>query len=555
MMSSSRVINIVGAGLAGMSAAIELAKLHIPCRLISSQPSERAQSVLAEGGINAALNVMGEEDDPSQHFEDTMRGGRWLADPNAVEGFVKAAPEITEWLRSIGVPFQMEDGRLIQRNFGGQKKKRTSYAKSSTGKILASALIDDVRKYESAGLVRRFAHHTFLKLAVTDGGPNNKDDGTESYGSSCCGLYLRDEYSKKHYFAPGPVILCFGGCNGLFPGATTGTTQNSGDALASVLDQGVTLANLEFIQYHPTTARISGKCMLISEAARGEGGRLFVRRNGAPWYFLEEKYPELKNLMPRDVISREIAFLDKDPACEKQVYLDLRGLTKDIWKHRLSDLREEISYYMGIDPATTPVPIRPGIHYFMGGIYVDEKHRTSMNGLYAAGECASQYHGANRLGGNSMLGALYGGKVAAQTAASGLLEGEYSANSPFPLELAEIQGTDEKESVLTPGLAEHIGRILQEGLGILRDQDSMEKALKELHTCVCNTAADFRRLQLARAMLICALSRKESRGAHYRIDFPVENDVFWQKTSCISNICGQLSYSTVPLPERRGRHD
>ncbi|MBR1780597.1 MAG: FAD-binding protein, partial [Oscillospiraceae bacterium] len=502
---------------AGLSAAIELAKQNIETNLISSQPSERAQSVLAEGGINAALNVMGEGDTVEEHFADTMRGGVSLADPNAVFGLVSHAPAIVERLSAIGVPFQMENGALIQRNFGGQKKKRTAYARSSTGKVLMTAMIDEARRYEAAGLIHRFPHHDLLKLRLEDG--------------VCTGALVQDSYSRRCDTFPGAVILCLGGLNGLFPGKTTGTTQNTGDALAALFGQGVALANLEMIQYHPTTVQIPGKRMLISEAARGEGGRLFVERSGQRWYFMEEKYPALGNLMPRDVISREMARLDG------QVYLDLTGLTKQTWREKLPDLRSEIRHYLKLDPARTPVPVSPGIHFFMGGVWVDEGHRTNLPGLYAAGECACQYHGANRLGGNSLLGAIYGGMTAARTAAE-----ETALPGGEPTEVAHTAPAQ-------AGNALELGDILFSGLGILRDQETMEGALERLSALEPSP-----RVTLGRAMLCSALARRESRGAHTRTDFPERDDQQYQRTTVA--VCGGegIEISFREIPARREAH-
>ena len=504
-------VTILGAGLAGLTAAIELAQQNIETSLISPMPSERAQSVLAEGGINAALDLMGENDTVGEHFADTMRGGVNLADPNAVYGLTSNAPEIVRWLCSLGVPFQMEHGKMIQRNFGGQKKKRTAYAKSSTGKALMTALIDEARKYEAEGLIRRFTHHELTRLDMQNG--------------RCAGAFVRDTFTGQTLRFPGAVILAMGGPNGLFPGSTTGTTLNTGNALAAVFSQGVELANLEFIQYHPTTVQIPGKRLLISEAARGEGGRLFTLRGGERWYFLEEKYPELKNLMPRDVISREMAMLDTP------VLLDLTGLPKTTWKNRLSDLREEIRHYLGIDPAKTPVPVSPGIHFFMGGVSVDERHRTSVPGLYAAGECACQYHGANRLGGNSLLGAIYGGRVAAQTAAEEISDAD------------EPQAAEDKSVDI---MQEDIGSILLSGLGILRSGDAIRKALDELEN-----RPETPRILLGRAMLKSALAREESRGAHTRTDFPERDDERFRKTTIAAYRDGEIHISFRDIPERR----
>ena len=338
---------IIGAGLAGLSASVTLAEHGIPCDLISLQNSERAQSVLAEGGINA----------------------------------------------------NMTDTDIMLRNFGGQKKKRTAYARSSTGKIIMTAVIDEVRKHEASGLIHRYSHHEFIRLLLDD--------------AVCTGVRIKDTYTGKITDFKGMVLLCSGGMNGIFPGMTTGTTQNSGDVTATVFRQGVKLGNLEMLQYHPTTIGISGKRCLVTEAARGEGGRLYINRNGEKWYFMEEKYPELKNLMPRDVVAREMYFVRREHG--GSVYLDMTGLSPETWQKKLSDLREEIIHYLSLDPKTDPIPVKEGIHYFMGGIDTDESHQTNIKNLYAAGECTCQYHGANRLGGNSMLGALYGGRKSAET--------------------------------------------------------------------------------------------------------------------------------------------
>ena len=261
-MEEMKTINVIGAGLSGLSAAITLARAGVKCNLISSQPSERAQSVLAEGGINAALDTMGENDTTQEHFEDTMRGGCYLEAESAVRNLTGHAPEVVRELVRLGVPFRSENGRLILRNFGGQKKKRTAYAKSSTGKIIMTALIDEARKYEASGMICRFPHNELIGMEISRG--------------ELMSLTLRDSYRESVLSLTGAAILCTGGLNGFFEGMTTGTTQNTGNAAAIAFCAGVEFANLEFIQYHPTTVQISDKRMLISEAARGEGGRLFT---------------------------------------------------------------------------------------------------------------------------------------------------------------------------------------------------------------------------------------------------------------------------------------
>ena len=532
-------VNIIGAGLAGLAAAVTLAEADVSVNLVSVQPSERAQSVLAAGGINGALNTMGEDDCPENHFADTIRAGCGIADPEAVRALTEHAPQILRWLDRLGVPFNRTDsGAIMQRNFGGQKKKRTAYAKSSTGKMLMTALIDEVRKYEAAGLVKRCSHHEFLSLLMTDDG-DQKARSTAGDGDQMfvCGAWIRDTHSGEIIRLNGPVILAFGGMNGIFPGLTTGTTANTGDGAAAVFAQGIRFSSLEMIQYHPTTMGIAGKRCLVSEAARGEGGRLFIMRGGKEWYFMDEKYPELGSLMPRDVVAREMYFVKRDPGCEGQVYLDMRHLSEEIWSKRLADLRAEILHYFNLDPKEKPLPVDPGIHYFMGGIDVDVNHRTIAAGLYAAGECCSQYHGANRLGGNSMLGAIYGGMTAARCVVrewdelqrhfhkweeKGCTEGrkpeaQTAPGSPWDLMPA------------SPALCEEVSLILSASLGIVRNGDLLADADRKLTQLLERGDLNRRernRVYLALAMVRSAELRRESRGAHYREDYPERDEAF-----------------------------
>ena len=564
-------VNIVGAGLAGLSAALTLAKQHQPCRLISAQASERAQSVLAEGGINGALNNMGEGDSILLHEEDTCLAGCQIADEEAVRGLTGHAPFIIQMLAELGVPFNRQDGKILQRSFGGQRKKRTAFAKSSTGKMIMHALIDEVRKYEVLGLIRRYPHHLFVDVMIREGLSEHLPQARgrlpeylpQAQGSIpeherqekrrgikekvCCGLLIRDVYTGEEMRFAGPVLMACGGMNGLFPSRTTGTLINSGNAAARLFARGVRFSNLEMIQYHPTTIAIVGKRLLISEAARGEGGRLFVRRAGDPWYFMEEKYPEFGNLMPRDVVSREMYFVTHESDCEPQVYLDMRGISKEVFQKRLSDLRAELLHYGKPAPEREPIPVEQGIHYFMGGIDVDVFHQTNLRFLYAAGECCSQYHGANRLGGNSMLGALYGGQVAAETI---LKEGESSfqyvpetvaflhaheESSFCPTESAakdDTSSTDPEGSRYeeeTPQITAKMASLLYESLGIIREEKSMLRALEGLSLLLQEeglTETDRNRIMLGEAILRSALFRKESRGAHFRSDFPDRDEAF-----------------------------
>ena len=520
-------INIIGAGLAGLSAALTLAEQGVHCNLVSYAPSERSQSVMAEGGINAALDTSGEHDTIEEHYADTIKGGVYLADENAVWGLCSHAPEIVKKLDRLGVPFSHNDKGIVQRYFGGQKKKRTAYVKASTGKMLVTALIDEARKYEVKGLITRYPRHRFVQLILDNG--------------ACQGVQIADRFTGESIMLSGAVIIACGGMSGLFDGMTTGSTHNTSDVAATLFAQGVELSNLEFVQYHPTTIGISGKRLLISEAARGEGGRLFVRRNGEPWYFMEEKYPELKNLMPRDVVSAEMVAVTSRDDCEDQVYLDMTGIDKKVWKTRLSDLRDQCVHYIAVDPMKEPIPVSPGIHYFMGGIWVDEHHRTNIKNLYAAGECACQYHGANRLGGNSLLGAIYGGRVAAECVMKNRIE-ETNIG---------VQHTTYSE--VSPLLAERISTILYRALPIMRNESDMKAAQQVLNAMLTPdlNEAENRRLYLALAMVRSAIERKESRGAHKRVDYPECDDASFRKQSVVRCDNGKITLTLRDIPERR----
>ena len=548
---NERKINIVGAGLAGLSAALTLSEAGLPSRLISVQTSERAQSNLAEGGINACLNVMGEEDHVREHFTDTVRGGCDLADPNMAAGLCLAAPGIIRELIGYGVPFQREKGKLVQRNFGGQKKKRTAYVKSSTGKMIMAAMIDAVRRYECEGLVERLSHHEFRQLVIKEG--------------ICSGVLVHDKFRGEDLVLSGTVILAAGGMNGMFPGQTTGSTANTGDAAAVLFAQGVEMANLEMVQYHPTTVQIAGKRMLISEAARGEGGRLFYYGDGTDRAgsrgderpkvrFMEEKYGEKGNLMPRDVVSREMAI------CGRQVFLDLMGLPDAAWEKKLSDLREEIIHYLAIDPKQEPVPVAPGIHFFMGGILIDEEHRTNVPGLYAAGECACGYHGANRLGGNSLLAAIYGGKKAAsEAAADQKRDQDREQENPH----GEKQGPASVPEISIDRAAgefdEEVSQILIRSLPVLRCEAQLEEGLAGIRNLKkrmkernrdCGNTLPYCRVLLAEAVMLSAVKRKESRGAHFVREYPERSEAF-RKTTAARCVHGNVEIEFKEIPALR----
>lgn len=480
------MIAIVGSGIAGLSASIKAVELGSKVVLISPDYSERSQSVMAMGGINASLNTKGEDDSVNEHYKDTVKGGVYINNLKAVESLCEDAPGIVKWLSSIGTSFTRDkEGNIDLRYFGGQKNMRTAYAGARTGKQIVTALVNKLREYEINGSVKRYVGWRFLSLIISDG--------------ECLGLNIINENTGEvKQILSGSVIVASGGLNKLF-GRTSGSVHNDGYVSAKLFTQGVELANLEMIQFHPTTIKTSSKRMLISEAARGEGGKLYVEKDGEKFYFMREWYPEFKELMPRDVVSKSIYKICKDLNLS-EVYLDISKLDKELVERKLDEVCEVSRTYLGIDPCESPIPVYPGIHYFMGGINTNEKHETNIKGLYAAGECSSQYHGANRLGGNSLLGAVHGGLISAKEAVK---------CKKISSEKYEIK---EKEY---PIFNEDISEVLIKGMGIYRSEDEIKEGLENLKTIETSEWSI-----LAEAILKSALSRKESRGAHQRLDYP-----------------------------------
>lgn len=514
---------IIGSGIAGLSAAIRSAELG--CRVVMASPyiSERAQSVMAAGGINAVLDPSREGDSTELHIEDTMKGGCFIENEAAVRGLCESAPEIVRWLDSIGVMFSRGgSGEIAQRAFGGQSRKRTAYAGASTGRQIVSALIQKCREYEISGMIERRTGLDFHSAVIHDG--------------SCCGAVFTETMSGRPVcITADAVIMATGGMNRLF-GKTTGSALCDGYAAGRLLTQGVRLRNLEMIQYHPTSIETPNKRMLISEAARGEGGRLFFEESGRRTYFMEEEFGSGGNLMPRDVVSRCMY------RCPSQVYLDISFLGEKLIHERLQEVYDLCRDYIGLDVTEEAIPVAPSVHFFMGGIRTDDDHMTDVDGLYAAGECASKYHGANRLGGNSLLAAVYSGRTAAEACSergeAGIIP---DGDGQTGIVQEETAAAGSSSAGTTAGaILMRLPGIMNRRLGIIRDEKGLRTGISEIDELIAETgslrydtgltAYENLRIKhmliLSKAMLMSALAREESRGAHCRSDFPETKEEF-----------------------------
>lgn len=521
-----KYVLIVGSGLSGLSCAIKLAENGICSTLVSPYPSERAQSVMAAGGINAAI---GPDDSVTQHALDTLKSGGDIAGEKAVHGLCSAAPDIIKQLESLGVVFSRnKKGEVALRAFGGQSKNRTAYAGASTGKQIMTALIREARKYECQNVINRLLGRQFHSALIKD---------NKCYGAL---LYNEKERKMETVYADAMVVAS-GGQNVLF-GKTTGSMQCDGYVAAKLYEQGARLKNLEFIQYHPTTIETPQKRMLITEAARGEGGRLYYIENKRKVYFMEEKYGKQGNLMPRDIVSKCIY------DAPSQVYLDISFLGKKLINSRLLEVKELCEKYANLKVTKKSIPVYPSVHFFMGGLAVNKDHKTSIDNLYAVGECASMYHGANRLGGNSLLAAIYSGQVAANSI------GSLTENSGHPdfneyisaQEHAISKQLSSKSQFTAVYVRYEIAKILNDCLGITRTEEKLVEGIHSVDYYL--SIADKLTydsdvslyigyslrpmLLLARAILTSALERKETRGAHIRNDYPERNENF-----ALSSIC------------------
>jgi succinate dehydrogenase / fumarate reductase flavoprotein subunit len=550
-MTEPRII-VVGGGLAGLAATIKIAEKGHRVMLFSVVPVKRSHSVCAQGGINAAKNLKGEGDSPWIHFDDTIYGGDFLANQHPVKRMCEAAPGIIDLLDRMGVQFnRTSEGLLDFRRFGGTLYHRTAFAGATTGQQLLYALDEQVRRYEAEGKVQKYEHWEFLSIVLDSRGVCR----------GICAINLRS--LEVATFRAEAVIVATGGIGAIF-GKSTNSIACTGSAQSALYQQGAFYANGEFIQVHPTAIPGEDKLRLMSESARGEGGRVWVPRDGRPWYFLEEWYPKYGNLVPRDVATRAIHKVVFELGLgidgEAAVYLDLTHLDRATLDNKLGGILEIYEKFVGDDPRRIPMKVFPAMHYTMGGLWIDdERQATNIPGLFAAGECEYQYHGANRLGANSLVSCIHGGFVAGPIAV------EYSkslaeAADALPQNVFDSERKrqeDINETVFRGegdenpfAIWKELGTLMTANCTVTRYNDKLRQTdakLQELleryrrigladKTRWANQSFVFTRqlynmLQLARVIALGALARNESRGAHYKPDFPDRDDANWLKTT------------------------
>ncbi|MGO4888625.1 succinate dehydrogenase flavoprotein subunit [Anaerobacillus sp. MEB173] len=549
-MSKGRII-VVGGGLAGLMATIKAAEAGVPVDLFSLVPVKRSHSVCAQGGMNGAVNTKGEGDSPWEHFDDTVYGGDFLANQPPVKAMCEAAPGIIHLMDRMGVMFnRTPEGLLDFRRFGGTQHHRTAFAGATTGQQLLYALDEQVRRHEARGLVTKYEGWEFLSAIVDDEGV-------------CRGITAQNLKSMEvQSFSSDAVIMATGG-PGIIFGKSTNSVINTGTAASALYQQGVYYANGEFIQIHPTAIPGDDKLRLMSESARGEGGRVWTYKDGKPWYFLEEKYPAYGNLVPRDIATREIFDVCVEQKLgingENMVYLDLSHKDPKELDIKLGGIIEIYEKFMGDDPRKVPMKIFPAVHYSMGGMWVDYDQMTNIPGLFAAGECDYSQHGGNRLGANSLLSAIYGGMVAgpkaieymngleksADAVASSVFEAQVKKDTEAYNKITQMNGT-ENAYVLHKELGEWMTdnvTVVRENKKLLATDEKIQELMERYQNIDINDTsqwsnqgASFTRqlwnmLELARVITLGAYNRNESRGAHYKPEFPDRNDEEWLKTT------------------------
>ena len=561
---------VVGGGLGGLWAALKIAEAGYVVEIFSLFEVKRSHSACAQGGINACLDTKGERDSIRQHFVDTIKGGSYLANQPPVKSLCEEAPGLLRTFERMGVTFsRTAEGILDLRLFGGVKNRRTCFAGASTGQQLLYSVDEQVRRFEAGGRVIKREWWEFLSILKDKEGV-------------CRGIVAMDLKSLEvHAFPAGAVVLATGGLGQIYAPKTTNSTNSTGAAASRVFQQGAKFANAEFFQFHPTAMLGGDKTRLMSEAARGEGGRIWVPRDPSDnrdpvaipgrdrFYFLEEWYPAYGNTVARDIASRAIWKAVREMGLgihgEDKVYLDITHLDSDFVERRLCAILQIYRKFHGDDPVTRPMEIFPAAHYAMGGLWIDfekdestlglkygsvRNHATNIPGLYACGECDYGYHGANRLGANSLLSASFSGRITGESVVT-YLAGLPDARPPLPVnaEAEEISRQEAINSSLMKArgrenvyeLHQELGELMTARVGVIRDNDSLDKAGEELHELQAKlgrvdlgerrswanqTLIYARHLKemivLGQVMARSARVRDECRGAHHKPDFRIE---------------------------------
>ncbi len=542
-------ILIVGAGLAGMRAAIA-APPDLDVSVISKVHPVRSHSVAAQGGINAAL---GENDSWEAHAHDTTKGGLYLGDQDAIEAMCREAPDDIHELERLGVIFSRdEQGRIAQRPFGGAGFPRTCYAADRTGHAILHAMYEQLLKRR----VAMYEEWYVTALIVEDG--------------ACRGVIAWDLiHGGLRAIGAKAVILATGGSGRVFL-TSTNAVINTGDGMALAYRAGAPLADMEFVQFHPTTLKGTG--ILITEGARGEGAYLL---NTLGERFMKTYAPQQMELATRSTVSLAIGQeILEGRGVDGCVLLDLRHLGRQRILERLPQIRQLAIEFAGLDPIETPIPVRPGAHYQMGGVRTNQWSETGIAGLYAVGECACvSVHGANRLGGNSLLETIVFGRRA------GIRAGEYVrtvapralTTDQLATEQARVHKLMSREgSIRAWQIREELGQLMSLNLGLVRTHESMSVAISSLNALtqraasvtvqdkglVFNTdlvqAFELQSLlDVAETIITSALARTESRGAHYRSDFPKRDDTHWLKHTLARRASGGITVEYDPVTVTR----
>jgi len=520
---------IIGGGIAGMRAAIEVSNAGLDCAIVSKVHPVRSHSVAAQGGINAVLKA---DDSFDAHAFDTVKGSDYLADQDAVDVLCREGPECIEELEEMGAVFSRDErGRIAQRPFGGAGYARACYLADRTGHGLIHVLYEQILKRD----ICVYDEWHVLEITVK----NNSVRGV---------VALELATGRLHRLIAKAVMLATGGYGRVFS-STTNAISSTGDGMALALSAGAPLMDMEFVQFHPTTLKRTG--ILITEGARGEGGYLV---NASGERFMKRYAPEKMELASRDVVARaEQKEIDEGRGVNGCVLLDLRHLGERKINEALPQIRELSIKFAGVDPVREPIPVRPGAHYSMGGIMTDVFGKTPVEGLWSAGESACvSVHGANRLGGNSLLETIVFGKKAGKEAARFCVEEPDTRDFPEDAlkecasGVAALFNRQKGESAYR--IMEEAGLVMSEHCGIFRKEETLSvglkkiRELKERHKGICLTDkgdvfnTEFQTalelgcmLELSEVILLSAISRQESRGSHFRLDYPERDDGRWLK--------------------------